>query len=322
MKRLLTTVLVGFLTASPALAQIKPEVKVVNVRAGVPLGPMAGKEDSYRPGPMFKAGHWTPVQVTVEGKGSFTDVDLTVRFADSDELLSDYTLRIPVLEFSAEQVARSFVTYARPSKADSPLFVRLRSRDQDLCPEYEASLAAIEANDYLYLTIGSKLPGLRPPEAAEKGFRRTEVGAFDRVAELPDRWYGYQTADLVIWTTSDEKFTDSLLTAHPAQLRALMEWVKRGGKLVVSVAKNRGLLANNNPLQTMLPVKLEATTTPESVRINFWDIGRDLSDPQTKNRIDLTTLKIKSGSGARVLATPDERPLVVQAPYGFGRVTV
>ena len=138
--------------------------------------------------------------------------------------------------------------------------------------------ATVESNDYLYLTIGSRLPGLRPPGADQKNFRHTEVGAFDRVPELPDRWYGYQTADLVIWTTSDEKFTDSLLTAHPPELRALIDWVKRGGKLVVSVGKNRGLLANSKALEPLLPVTLDATTTPESVRINFFDIGDDLRD--------------------------------------------
>src|SRR5262249_51952899 len=156
------------------------EAKITNVRAGLPSGPMAGKEDTYRGGPVFKAGHWSPILVTIEGKGSLTNVELTTQFVDPDGVLGEYTVKIPVLEFTAELASKNILTYARPAKSDVPLVLQLKVDGRNLGPAFEASLSLAEKNDYLYLTIGSRLPGLRPPGANEKDFRRCEVAAIDR----------------------------------------------------------------------------------------------------------------------------------------------
>src|SRR5262249_51542063 len=113
--------------SGPLRAQVKPQVQITTVRAGIPPGPLAGNEDVFRRGPMFKAGHWTPVLVTLEGKGKFDAAELSVQVADSDDLLNEYTVKLPQLEFTSDSPSYTVLTYARPSKADSTMTIRLRS---------------------------------------------------------------------------------------------------------------------------------------------------------------------------------------------------
>jgi hypothetical protein len=313
--------------SSPLWAQAKPQVQIVTVRAGMPPGPLAGNEDTGRRSPMFKAGHWTPVLVTLEGKGKVDAAELIVQSTDCDDMLNDYAVKVPQIEFTQAEPSYSVLTYARPGKSDNAITVRLRAGGKDLCPPYEVNPFALESSMYLYVTLGARLPGLRPPGVSDANNRRCEVAAIDRVSELPDKWFGYDSADLVILTTGDDKFADGLLS-DDLKRSALIDWVRRGGKLVISVGKNHGLLANREVLKPFLPVELAGPVipAPNSVRVEFKGKANEpLTDPQEKNLIDLTKLELKSGRGVRRVASyggAGEGPLVAEAPFGLGRVSV
>ena len=61
---------------------------------------------------------------------------------------------------------------------------------------------------------------------------------------MPDRWFGYEAADVVVLTTGSQTFINSLNDDSAApQRKALAEWVRRGGKLIVSVGANRQIAA-------------------------------------------------------------------------------
>lgn len=66
--------------------------------------------------------------------------------------------------------------------------------------------------------------------------------------DLPDRWFGLESADVVLW---DEPKPSELSSA---QLRALMTWVRNGGKLVIGAGPAWSEL-QASPLAEILPVR-------------------------------------------------------------------
>src|SRR5262249_31910445 len=201
------------------------------------------------------------------GKSQLEGADLVVQTVDSDDVFNEYAVKLPVLDFSAEQPQFQILTYARPGKMESPFTVSLRARGQTISAP-EKPVYALEPTYTLYATLGARLPGLRLPGLDEKPFRRSEIGAIDQAGELPTRWLGYNTIDLAILTTSNDEFMSRLL--NDADRRsALLEWVRRGGKLVLAVSKNQSLLQNREDLKEFLPVDFAGTVTPEMVNVRW-----------------------------------------------------
>jgi len=55
---------------------------------------------------------------------------------------------------------------------------------------------------------------------------------------LPKHWFGYDGVDVVILSSDDGQFLTKLADRdHAEQLKALAQWVRRGGRLIVPVAK-------------------------------------------------------------------------------------
>jgi hypothetical protein len=327
---LLALVVVGVAScnkAGPGGGGAKP-AEIVAVRVGIPPGPLVGDEDAgRRTDTLFKAGHWAPVLVTIAGKSKIEDADLVVQTVDSDDVFNDYAVRLPVLDFSAEQPQFQVVTYVRPGKMESPVNVSLRVRGQTIAGP-DKSYYALEPTFLLYTTLGGRLPGLQLPGLAEKHMRRSEIGALDKADELPRRWLGYNTIDLAILTTGNDEFMSGLLNDSDRR-NALLEWVRRGGKLALFVGKNQGLLQNREDLKEFLPVDFMGTTSFDSDMSVRWGNTAitDLVDPAKKTPLTIAKLKAKPDRDVRELATVragegEGQPFAVQAPYGLGRVTI
>jgi predicted small secreted protein len=307
----------------PAGAGSNAKVQIKSVQIGIKPGPVPASEDSLRRAPLFKAGHWTPVVVEIEGKGKLENAELVVEVIDADDVLNNYRTKLPVLEFSAEQPTHTLLTYARPGKIDGPINVSVRSKEgQNLCPPNEQTPYGLEPSSFLYVTLGSRLPRLRIPGGDDKN--RSEVAAIDNPAELPTKWFGYQTADLVILTTGRKDFTSGLFD-DDARRTALLEWVRRGGKLVISCGENQQDLTRQS-LESFLPVEFGAITTPERLQISWGDASgmQDALERTERTVLTVVPLKPKTGRGVRtpVPVGLDNSALVAQAPYGLGRITL
>src|SRR5262249_30050655 len=146
-------------------------------------------------------GHWTPILVKIAGKDDLENAELVVQTVDSDDVLNANTVSLGTVKFSAESPSFTTVVYARPGKTDSTISVTLRSKGQVVGQPVEKSLYALEANFFLYVTLGARLPGLRLPGSDDKQNRLSEIAVFDTATELPAKWYGYHTADVAVLTT-------------------------------------------------------------------------------------------------------------------------
>ncbi len=299
-----------------------------NLQVGIPPGPIGGDDDVGRRAPMFKAGHWTPILVTIEGKDDLENAELVVKTVDSDDVFNTNAVSLGTVKFTAEAPSFTTVVYARPGKTDSTISVTLRSKGQDVGQPMEKSLYALESNFFLYVTLGARLPGIRLPGLDDKQFRLSEIAAFDRATELPAKWYGYDTVDLAILTTGNDEFTSGWLNdSNGARREALLEWLRRGGQLVLCVGKNETLLKNRPDLAEFLPVEFEGTATPEKVQVPWGTVvSEPLSDPQNKTALTIAKMKPKAGRGVRTLVTAKDGnvsyPFVVQSSYGLGRLTI
>lgn len=144
---------------------------------------------------------------------------------------------------------------------------------------------------------------------------------------LPDRWYGLASLQAIVWTREGGDPGDPAVTAE--QHRALREWVRRGGHLVI-VLPPVGEPWSQSPLADLLPID------PDRMRL------KDRFDPGnlgTVRSAELFTVPARvfdlpidartpAGNSLAVLDRDDPidptagDPYIVAGRYGFGRVTL
>lgn len=138
---------------------------------------------------------------------------------------------------------------------------------------------------------------------------------------LPDRWFGMMTLQAYIWTP-EEGGDPGSPTISPDTIKALREWVRRGGHLVVILPAAEDWWTQS-PLADMLP-GIELASRGDA-RIPSWLGFVPLGDDGKQRRIDLKQIKLKDGAEKKLaVLCRDELgvPLAVAGRYGFGRVTL
>src|SRR5438874_2053334 len=86
---------------------------------------------------------------------------------------------------------------------------------------------------------------------------RFRVATMGDVNKLPKAWFAYEPADQVILTTGKrDSFLTALLNEREGRKEALVEWVRRGGNLLISVARNQDVLRDREfeVLTNLMPV--------------------------------------------------------------------
>ncbi len=158
------------------------------------------------------------------------------------------------------------------------------------------------------------------------------------ILDMPDLWFGYEAADVVILVTRDEKFINDLNSDNGAPRRkALAEWVRRGGKLIISVGpspEHASVVAqvlDKMPLpdsdkMPLINCRIDGSALcPETVNLARWAAANGPA-PQSLHNVEI--LRLIPGAGVTVLASDSakvgdkmqECPVVVEASCGLGRV--
>ena len=335
--------------AGNAAAQARTRVKITSVQVGLPAGPFSGEYDEDgRKRPLFKAGAWTPVWVGLECIGKIDEpLELVVEAPDSDPLVAVTAVPLPPMQPGDRRSGTElpFVPFVKPGGYFAELTVRVRNaNDQNYAEPFRRTFYGMEASRYLVLSVGSSLASMRLPrtegaEAGEAGDARSLRGGRVELAEildpaqLPDQWFGYQGVDLVmIGTGADTKFFDTLAQPRYQTRRlALREWVRRGGRIMVSVGANPDVLTNLPELQDVLPARIDPAgkRTVDAVRLN-WNNPRGAGPPvePLRGKVSLSAVARKPDRNFRVLISSVEagaagtNPLAVEGAYGMGRATL
>ncbi len=341
----------GAVTAQPTAAAFKLE------KVEVGFHPYAASGDSA-----FKAGLWTPIYATFIkaddgplvlplGKDQIASARLTCGTMDAEGTQSVYTV-----DFELGQTERkAIITYAQPGTSSvEPALTIVPSAKFPGGPKYtlqtRAAMGSVSASPLpldgnLYLTVGTKLPGFEKAIAglSGTGYGRARTTAYETDPErLPDEWFGYQAVDLLILTTGVKSFTKEFFLPSTPQgekrLKALTEWVRRGGHLVLSVSsdsQDKVFKFLHDPeaqyWQVPLPRLLSQDKTEKLTnlsRVDDWaNVQGDVFPADEEHPIQVAVLQPDKSADLLLYETKAGKdggiaPLMVRVPYGMGSLTV
>lgn len=280
----------------------------------------------------YKVGYWTPVEVTLRGGNRPRSGHVELVVPDSDgvrtRVVSDGKIKVEPHDQTVVWV------YARFGRDDGRLTVRFvdgemvhaeQSWDAGSQPDHRHIRRALAVADELVLNIGPSIGVPDTSRAALPGAdSRVHVVDIEDGADLPTQWYGYEGVDRVVLATSHAETMRAL--ARPDRMAALAQWVRLGGHLVLCVGRQAAeALASGSPLAELAPAKfaemvpLRRTTALEA----YCDEAARLDISGGDFRLDVPRLVDVEGNielyeGSR----PQDLPLVVRAPRGFGEVVL
>ncbi len=303
--------------ASPVAAQFsKPKVKIADAKVGLPASKFTGeRDDGGAAARVCKTGLWAPVSFRLEILGE-TDkplqVEITAYDSDDAKTVIRWPLGSPVLNDAptgaddkfrpkgtfveaGELFAKNGVPLVRPGGQGGKVTLQIFTNEPDTSPSSVSDLTTLEnvrlrdTSVYVILSIGSKLGGFDLPGEPNRGDRqlrngRIETAAITSVEELPDQWFGYDTADLVVLATggASEGFLTKLFqnNFYKPKRDALREFVARGGRLVVSLGKNFDDL-NVEAFKAFLPLTFSSEQV-EAVPLTFTGANRSGIETELK----------------------------------------
>lgn len=316
------TLALGTITASVARAQpVQGDVVAVGFQAAV--------DEKW----VTREGRWTPVLLQVQAQGSeHFQGELRIDRVDLDGDIVSYTDR-PVALTGNEGVKRVWC-YVAPTREDqrTPVMV-------DVIADGGAQITSIKAPEFGFISDDVQLIldiSARPLTAIrnlldsgsnsyndsrspdEHGYYRKICVATLPFRDLPDRWIGLESANVIVW---DEPDVDKV---SPAQLDALVTWVRNGGQLVLGIGAAWTSLSKS-PLSALLPVTgdeppIEVATLPQFLNTFATDKEGAFKTPVSfalgKPRDAAVVLKYDLVENNRAV------PLLTLGYFGSGRVIV
>jgi len=327
-RSVLAALLAAALFASPLYAQKKddaPQAPVFSEQVRIGFGEAS---KTY-----YKLGFWTPVEVMVRGGPKTVVGRMSLVAPDGDGIPAEVAREVQLDAGVAEPIR----FLAPIGRADAGLRVRFDYQDQAgvagqadrLLVESSDSYQSenLDAGRSLYLVLGSAV-GLEDSILLEKTrwpeSSTPEVVTLSTTRQLPTRWYGYQCVDLLVLTTSKPELYGQM---SDAQRDALTEWVRMGGRVVISAGSaSRPLLIPGGALHPFTPGKVDAFQ--DLNRSQGFDEYVEKSAPAARRKARLIASAdqkmnvpfLREVQG-QVVARDFDLPLIVRSVYGFGEVT-
>ncbi|HVW00355.1 MAG TPA: hypothetical protein VHB77_08445 [Planctomycetaceae bacterium] len=269
----------------------------------------------------YKVGDWTPLQVMVTSSEP-TRAVLWIDAPDADDNLVHY----PSAEFELSPGAPKRVEGCfRTGRVSGDLHLRLTSGERTLATthlraeaNHEILRPAFTQAVALWATLGKPMgsePGQKPDEVQS---RQRKTAALASAAELPSDHAGYESLEVLIVAGGAQAEGTGLEIARltAAQNAALRGWVQNGGHVFVAVGSNVDEFAKT-PLGQWLPLKILGETRLRQLSEMESYAGR-AGPVRFDGSVSSARIELPEG---RVLIQGLDGPLLVQAPYGFGRVT-
>jgi hypothetical protein len=333
-RRLLLLVLLASTLGRYAEATVPPRIDDKNIRIGLRAGPDVARS---------RNGVWTPVTVPLQASSDDVPRDryrLVVETTDGEAVPYRYTVSVPAIPANSTQAV---FAYVRPGSTSAVFTVALQKADGTVIQTVEdlsrdaGKNEILEPNEVLYLTLGSPLHGLKvapkpgatepTPQPEDQGEDVPVAGfaSIDNVADMPDRWFGYEAVDAIVLTTSRDPFVEQLLNMDKARRDALLDWVQRGGRLVLSVGRNQQSVAKWLEKVPLVDGVLQSKITRQSLpNLQMW-CGAETRQKHALRNLDI--VRVQPGPNMRGLVyedpaagDPELRPILWQSSCGLGRV--
>ena len=273
----------------------------------------------------LRLGCWTPVWVELDNPTAVPfEGTLLIEQADRD---GDHAqIRRPV-SLQGASGPRQFLLYALPQRRAEHAGIHVKLLDArgravamvtrdgtevaELTPQ---SHRPIDYNHRLILDLSPVPVGaLRVLErdVVSRDYPERLKVAHMSARRLPRHWYGLEAADVVVWDRADPTGLE------PEQRRAVVRWVRKGGRLVIGVgAAREGLMRSE--LGDLLPVQLGAAApVPELPVFQHAVKMRGRFDVP----VNLCGARLVAPRRAYTVIAGPRGPLVSRAPVGAGLVT-
>ncbi|MBN2291485.1 MAG: hypothetical protein JXM70_03610 [Pirellulales bacterium] len=312
------------LLADSAIAQKDERPKILDLRVGF--------DNRY------KVGNWVPVKITFLGGTRQLTGAVTLTVPDGDGIPSQVTTpgNRPLMILPGQETTVSL--FARFGRVDSTATVRFIVdgkvvAEREFESHYETAGSGyyrygMNATQPLYLVVGAAGVGLQKAATLVKREREEPepvVVRIDSLENLPTRWYGYEGVDAIVLSTSRPEIYSKLMGADDVRLAALDEWIRMGGKLVLSVGANaEDVLGAGMPLARFAPGKLDKMEPWKPYRA--WEAYTGGSAPFPKStgkgkeeKVGMSVPRLKEISG-KIVAKEADLPLIIRSQRGFGQI--
>ena len=174
-------------------------------------------------------------------------------------------------------------------------------RNPEILPSGDTCIAVMRGGDVAAAGLGALVD--------EESEIRTSV-RFLSPPTAPDRAIGYESVDVLVWLNPDP----SQQLAVPGQAEAIVDYVRRGGHLVLGAGSSWQALT-----QSFLADMLPATPTGAAVSLGMRELSRYSDEDQSGSTILLVQLSDVRGD---VLLSSGGKPVVVRGNFGLGQVTL
>ncbi len=278
---------------------------------------------------LYKVGRWVPVRIELDNSdGDQFQGTIEVRQPDRDGDIVIGSLEVMVRgrrEFSLYVPAGGAEDpsmFAARSAEAAPFSVRVLDADGNLARLHDdtgqpvrllepaqqtvpISPQGLVVLDISFSPVG-KLADLKTLERLREELYVVRASA----SELPEHEAGLEMVDVIIWDEPDP--TANALSNE--QSAALLEWVKRGGKLIVGVTKSWDVLSSSR-FGEWLPARLQAplSTSEPGLIVSLQSSGTDRGDrplPSPLAYCKLTAAELHSQA----------RPLVPRVPAAEAQI--
>ncbi|MDE0638723.1 MAG: hypothetical protein OXI43_23020 [Candidatus Poribacteria bacterium] len=277
----------------------------------------------------YQVGKWTPLNVIVRSQNASNpfigELAVEVRNLYSDETI--YRYMTPLQMSKTDLKHKKFYIYC--PKTAIKLFiqvVRTRGNDKEIINSepiatQELSLTApIENKDYFVLVLapsGDKLQKFIDKKQLDDDDAQAHIRYLPNSNAMPTRWIGYNAVDLMVIREV------SLAERRVSKQRqiALLEWVQRGGTLIVPGGGNF-LYLKDSFIEQYLPVALIREETidkvPTSLQQQF-----GLNAPANKEDLGDSAFKniyFEPNPECHTLLGTDEQIYVAKRNFGCGQI--
>ena len=268
-------------------------------------------------------GKWVPFAVVLP-EGEFPDASLLrIETLDGDAVPIRYNQSIEAVGNSdPSPIRRGLIRLGRASGVT----VSLLDIDQNVVASRRFSLDELK-EDHTFLPATARLTLVPFWEGATGGESKTSslpeidrnysdvVAVLTDFRQLPNQWIGYESVRTMIITPTPEA-----LQIDDQQQRAIEEWVRLGGRLIITGGSNFDAKFQERVLGDLSPgefIEQVAVTDTGSIEL-FTQNNEQLVKTGGP---DLLVTAIEPAKDRRVVAQAGDAPLLVHWLHGLGKVS-
>ena len=275
----------------------------------------------------YKTGTWAPLRITVQGREQPTpfigDLVVDVQSFSSDTPTERYASELRLR--TTEEKQKNFYVYCPKNAVQLvvQLVPRTSSKNTGLGNPQPSVIQEVplpiplSRKDSLVLVLaqsGDKLKRfIDKQQLANSDGAQVYVEYLQDSTLLPWVWIGYSAVDVLV-------IRKTVLTERrisKAQQTALLDWVQRGGTLILSGGNNLSTLRGSF-IESFLPVELKSLKKtdrlPEVVREKLGFQGRD-----TNNTV-FERIQFSPKAGCETLIGTEEQIYVAKRKFGDGQI--